>query len=468
MTCLRTTMVGAAAALAGMGLAAFCFGADGPASRPRATTTTAPALAATTQATTAPLPPLPPNPKIEAAIRQLSADSWKDRQAAQELLVTFGDEAAPRLRSLAAGATDDEEVRTRAAAALRLIEENAMVGPSTVTLKLKDAKPQDVFASIARQAHTEFLTTPSNLWQNGALPAVSFDLERVNFWTAFKEICQKTGIYPQQGNNDRRMTLQQIGGGGNTFWNGPSVISGPFLIVANRIYRSNSVDLANPANVQHEFNIAFTVFSEPKLRVIQSSYYVNVDEAADEKGNSLVNSERVYGSINSGQQWMWNASARLNYPENAGKQIARFKGNMKFLLQTKAETLDVPDVMKVKNVTKTIARRRMLIKEVKQNGEQYELSMTLYRDDMPQQEWFALQNPGYTVHLLDKDGRQLTSSGWGGGSNDREMNYTWTFNRNVWNGRQEKLGEPFRLVWEIPVETRETTINFEFKDLPLP
>src|SRR5207248_1734267 len=159
---------------------------------------------------------------------------------------------------------------------------NALVGPSTITLKFKDAKPQDVFAQVARQARTEFQTSPANLWQTSTAP-VTLDLERVNFWTAFKEVCQKTGVYPQQGNNDRRMTLQQMPGG-NTFWNGPSVVSGPFLIVANRIYRSNSVDLANPANVQHDFNIALTAFSEPKLRIIQSSYYANVEEAVDEKG----------------------------------------------------------------------------------------------------------------------------------------------------------------------------------------
>jgi hypothetical protein len=48
------------------------------------------------------------------------------------------------------------------------------------------------------------------------------------------------------------------------------------------------------------------------------------------------------------------------------------------------------------------------------------------------------------------------------------MNYTWNFNRNVWNGQQTKLGEPHRLVWEIPTETREINAAFEFKDLPLP
>jgi hypothetical protein len=437
---------------------AIILRADTPASKPAA------AAAATSQPATTQSATAAPDPRIEAAILALSADSWKERQNAQDTLVSFGDDAAPRLRKLADN-SDDEEVRTRAGAALRQIEENALTGPSTLTLHFTDAKPEAVFNEIARQARTEFPTFPPTLWQQNVNP-LSVNLERANFWIAFKEVCQKTGIYPQQNGNDRRMTLQQSPG--TTLFNGPSVISGPFLIVANRIYRSNSVDLANPGNVQHDFNIALSAFAEPKLRVIQSSYYVNVDEAMDEKGNSLVNNERVYSSMNSGQQWMWNLSARLNYPEGAGKTISRFKGSMKFLIQTKSETLDVPNILTVKNLTKTVARRRMLIKEVKQNGEQYDVSMTIYRDGMPQDQWNALQNPGYTVHLVDKDGRNLTSSGWGGGSNDAEMNYTWNFNRNVWNGQQTKLGEPHRLVWEIPTETREINAAFEFKDLPLP
>jgi hypothetical protein len=419
--------------------------------------------AATTAPTTAPALPID-DAKFQAAVRTLAADSWKERQAAQDQLVSFGEAAIPHLRKLVETA-DDEEIRTRAAAALRQIEENAVVGPSTVSLKFKDAPAQKVFDELARQAHTEFATMPPEMWKNNAT-RLSVDLDRVSFWTAFREVCQKTGIYPQQFGNERKMTLQQSPG--NPYFSGPGVTSGPFLIVANRIYRSNSVDLGNPGNVQHDFNISLAVFAEPKLKVVQSTYNVNVEEAVDDKGNSLVSNDRMYAGMNASQQWMWNVSARLNYPENAGKTIARIKGSLKFLVQTKSETLDVPDILTVKNLNKTVAKRRMLIKEVKKNGEQYEVAMTIYRDGLSPAQWSAVLNPGYTVRLLDKEGRPLTSSGWGGGSNDQEANYTWNFNRNVWNGQQTKLGEPHRLVWEIPTETRELEARFEFKDLPLP
>lgn len=405
--------------------------------------------------------------KIETAIAALSSDKWKDRQTAQDLLISFGEDVVPRLRLLADN-DGDEEVRTRAGAALRQIEENGLVGPSLITLHVKDAKPQEVFAQIGKQSRSEFPTWPRNLFQqNNNNATITMDLDRVNFWVAFKEACQKGGVFPQQIGNDRRMTLQQ---GSNTYWNGPSVTSGPFLIVANRLYRSNSVDLANPGIVQHDFNMSLSAFAEPKVKVVQSSYNVHVEEAVDDKGNSLVNTNRMYDGMSSGQQWMWNLTASLNYPEKeaAGKKIARFKGSVKFLVQTKSETLDVPDVLTVKNLQKTVANRRMLIKEVKKNGEQYEAQMTLYRDSMSQADWNSMQNPGYSVRLLDKDGRALSANGWGGGGGGNEMTYTWNFTRNSWGGDEGKVGEPHRLMWEIPLETRETNVSFEFKDLPLP
>jgi hypothetical protein len=165
---------------------------------------------------------------------------------------------------------------------------------------------------------------------------------------------------------------------------------------------------------------------------------------------------------------MWNLQARLNYPENAGKTIKRVKGNVKFLIQTKSETLDIPDVLTAKNVTKTVANVRIMLKGVKKNGEQYDVSMTIYRDGLNQQDWNAMQYPGYAVQLLDKEGKPLSAHGWGGGGGATELNYNWNFSRNGWGGDETKPGEPARIVWEIPTETRESVVNFEFKDLPLP
>jgi hypothetical protein len=92
----------------------------------------------------------------------------------------------------------------------------------------------------------------------------------------------------------------------------------------------------------------------------------------------------------------------------------------------------------------------------------------MYRDGMSANDWNAMEYPYYAVRLLDKDGRQLGSNGWGGGRAQNEANYQWTFSRDAWGGDNDKPGEPYRLLWEIPLETRDIRASFDFKDIPLP
>src|SRR5690349_18209906 len=89
--------------------------------------------------------------ELERAVGQLSSDDWKTRQQATQSLVQLGDEAIGRLEHLAATAADDE-VRTRAAAAVAQIEENRVTGTSLITLNLRDVPAGQAVAELARQA----------------------------------------------------------------------------------------------------------------------------------------------------------------------------------------------------------------------------------------------------------------------------------------------------------------------------
>ena len=221
---------------------------------------------------------------------------------------------------------------------------------------------------------------------------------------------------------------------------------------------------------KRECNLTLTAFAEPKVKVIQSSYNVRVDQADDENGNSLLaDAGRSYG-MSSGQQWMWNLQARLNYPEkNAGQRIKIFKGSIKFLVQLQSETVEIEDVLTAKSVEKRLAGRRLLFKQAKkQNENQYEVQVTVFRDGLGQQEWNAMQGNTNGIKLVDKEGKAFSSQGWGSSSDGSKMEYTWNFGRQNFGGEDGKPGEPHRLVWEVPTETREMDVPFVFKDLRLP
>jgi hypothetical protein len=52
-----------------------------------------------------------------------------------------------------------------------------------------------------------------------------------------------------------------------------------------------------------------------------------------------------------------------------------------------------------------------------------------------------------------------------GGKSD-ESTFVFRFEKEPPRG--SRIGKPVKLVWEIPTQTRDVPVTFEFKDLPLP
>src|SRR5690349_14721897 len=232
------------------------------------------------------------SPETEALIRQLSADDFHQRQAAQDQLVSMGDAARERLQRAAHEAAD-EETRTRAEAALAQIAENSTVGPSYITLHLKDAPPAELFKQLSRQCGVSLDSSKPDFWDNKKIPsAVSIDIDRQPFWNAMQQITELTGIElrPEDGG-------MKLNAGKQADAVGERYVTGPFLIVANSIMRNRVVMLGNngaggKGNVgpapSSTFMIAMTAFAEPKMRVLGSTAVARLDQAIDENGNSLM------------------------------------------------------------------------------------------------------------------------------------------------------------------------------------
>jgi hypothetical protein len=79
-----------------------------------------------------------------------------------------------------------------------------------------------------------------------------------------------------------------------------------------------------------------------------------------------------------------------------------------------------------------------------------------------------MQNSIHTrLRVLDAAGGTWDSRGWSTTSNNNELSMEITYMRgNGPDGRP--TGDPVKLEWEIPTETRDLTIPFEYTDLPLP
>jgi hypothetical protein len=418
--------------------------------------------------------------KVEALAGELADDNWVVRQKAQDELVQFGPVARARLEGLLRE-TRDEEVRTRAEAALRQIEENRLTGTSFVTIHVKDAHPKEVLAELSRQAYADLTrTAPADLWDSKQWPAVSIDAERQPFWVVMNELCAKAGLQPQVSVGAEREIVLAVRDPSLEPWGQGKVrpvVAGGFMVMINTVSTRKYLDLNAPKNVSRSCQMQVVVYPEPKLRVLQLASPTRVVEAVDERGNALAPPAAGTEYMQTITTWPCSLYIGLQPPLDAGRRIARLRGTGRFVLQAKSEVAEIADVVNAKEVTRTVGGKQFTLKEVKRNEDRYVVSISLMRAGFSANDWAyaGTYNTSNAFKLVDARGRPLyrwsfTNSGGGA----EQMDYTIQFSRapqataKVQGAGGEPTGEPVKLVWEVPTESREVTVPFGFDDVPLP
>jgi hypothetical protein len=85
---------------------------------------------------------------------------------------------------------------------------------------------------------------------------------------------------------------------------------------------------------------------------------------------------------------------------------------------------------------------------------------------VPAAEWEQAVFPGNALRLVDNAGKAVVARGFGMGGKGDEATYVFKFEKEPPAG--SRIGKPIKLVWEIPTQTREVPLTFEFKDVPMP
>jgi hypothetical protein len=424
---------------------------------------------------------------MERWLAQLASDDWKVRQRATDQLVALGDDALPRLARLADGAADNE-VRTRAQAAIRQIEDNRLTGMSPITLRLTNASVADALSEVARQARAPIAVDPPDLLRKSAKP-VSLTVEHRPFWEVMQSLSAQTDLEVTGITRHNREVGLGLTRGGTDWMDKPIVLAGPLLIRADRLTRVSTITLKPPRDASEEFAISLTVFAEPKLKVLDYSQTVRLEEAVDDRGNSLIPPDEgngvppnadVFGNQREGNTSHWDVGATLHHPKGAGTRIERLRGSTTLLVETRSATLDVP-IASARNVTRTLDGVRVTVKSV--DGNRAELGV--FRDGRSDAEWYAVraQLSAGEAQLLNDNGQVVARSQGGAETDDSPDNQRldlrlrfarepagadgvgWERDRE---GKRKSTSEATRLVWEFPVEARELVVPFEFRGLPIP
>jgi hypothetical protein len=400
-----------------------------------------------------------PSKELQAALQQLAADNAAERQSAQDSIVQMGRDATEPLQQLIA-TTKDVEQLTGAQAAMARIQEQALIGPTYVSLKMTNATAEAIVGELSKQAGVSIKYTSNGGAQTGSF---SINIDHQPFWTAVMEVCRVAGlnVSPRNGN------LLALGNGGMDL-SGPRIIDGPFMVIAQGINTNSNVQLAQPANINRTTNIQFSFFAEPKLRISQHPYNVKLSEAVDDTGRSLLMpAQNIYDHYGSDNQLVWQGSSQLAVLDPPGKRIARLKGQMILQAATKTDTIEIADIMNARNVTKSAGGQTLIVKNVTTEPGSTEVSLNVTILVSPDR-----GNLGYSlaqsIRLLDADGQALQHTNSSGSASPTKLEYKISYNKRTYDGEQKLVGDPVKLVLPIVVETRPVELNFEFKDLPLP
>jgi len=297
-------------------------------------------------------------PDLDPAVlvAQLGAARYADRQAAAEALERIGRPALSALRT--ARDSRDLEVRTRAWSLTQKIEEALLTQPTRITLDFDNALLADVTKSFSLQTGFKMALYPQNLpkWRNQRVTL--HESQPVDFWKAVDQLCDAAGLQYNSSmhgyGGEREPVLALTDGSVRALT--PISDHGPFRVSLLGVDYQRHVSYSPPppppprpaaleppprdtgatrrlhpvTNVQ--FAAQLVVAAEPRLTLSYQPGALQLIEAVDDRGNSLVPAGNSGPALRTAAYFgMMNGPvvqlpAPLHRPAVAGELIKKLRG----------------------------------------------------------------------------------------------------------------------------------------------
>ena len=448
-------------------------------------TTTARAAAPTTSATTRPTPP-----DVAALIRQLDADDWHDRDAAAGRLFAVGEPARQAVAD-AAARSDSPEVRSRAAGVIARLDQADVNRPTLVTVHGDAGSPLAIFDAIASAGHVQFNYWPPRLQGGRPVPGRGVPVDLVNrpFWEAFDLACAATGcgIDPNLSRHNGSGPTIRADAGRRLLLPG-TVVAGPLTIApreADGRFAAFDRRRAGAGVVDGDgggVTLGLLVLVDPKLSTLPDAPpTITITEAVDDQKQSLAakpnappaggparaamamarRQQRAAAMARDGlnNALMHDVSVELAAPAAAAQRVARLRGTVTVRVIDRSDTVAFDRAEQANHEQRTIGPYRVTLKhcDIDEDGVSYTVTVRAADGgEMP---------PAVpTFRLEDADGRPIDDGNGGGGSMSDGRRVTL-------ERRAQPRGPvrtPARLVCTAVTATRDVTVPFEMRDLPLP
>jgi hypothetical protein len=417
-----------------------------------------------------------PSDAVSALIAQLDAPEFDLREVAQQKLADMGPGIEPRLQQ-ALNLNPSDEARTRLNNLIGHLEESKLLHAS-ITMHYSSAPLKQVLDDFAAQAGTDLgLGDPSvtNYIQGRS---ASIDLDNAGFWPALRAIDDASGLEPSIGQNG--LTLA-TGPGRQMFQldfdSQYATVAGGLLIVPRycqymRMY-NYSINRGSAM-----MNLVLDIAPEPKMHVRSVLGADWVKECVDDKGNSLMplrdGHQRLMGQrmigmpmmIPSGpRQWVWTLATPLRDVPGLGTKIARLRGELDFVVQTRSQSFEIPDITRARNTTATDGLINITVLSCSRMNQNYRLDLECVGPNI---------NPGDpsvqdflgSAQLIDDQGQAVPLQSWSPqvraprpGAAPMALEIMAIF--------QPTQNMPVKLRWEKTLDQKRLSVPFELDNLPL-
>jgi hypothetical protein len=348
---------------------------------------------------------------------------------------------------------------------------------------------RDALDHIAKQAGIEIKFNPPWLWSgqnNSPVEVLSIDLDNAPFWSAMSDFCTAAHARVFE-NGPQGLMIGEDATPSTSHLGGVMITSGPYAVVATRITRNAQTDLATGQTSRFD-NLLMSLYVDPNIRITSHSQ-AWLEIANDETGQSLLpdhnaNADTVQMLGISYERFCIQQQAALKFPAHPGHSLALVRGGMLIETPDQVSTIQIDDITQSIGKLYTAGDYSLQITACHLAQSSGNLAFTASRkprpapppdkpvahtlkqllsipQPLPRTDWISNRLQGNAPTLINADGTQISAGGGGGGS-DTRVDWTMNFNQSI------PIQQPVKLVWRIPTKLRTDTVQFEFKDLPLP
>lgn len=385
--------------------------------------------------------------------RQLSDPNWRLRDNAVVKLLELGDSIESQLVDFARN-TESAEARERIVRIQAKLVDRHRLDPTLITLNVEKMIPKDVFAAISRKGHFPIMARRESLWEDRPFDLLDLNLVDRPYWEAVKIVCERSKLKPVFEGGDAgaaRITLvpDQTGD-----MSSPHTVAGSFLVVLNTLTRDGFGEKDANADV----DLGLTFYADPKWRVLHHPQQTDLLEVLAADGKALPVPKPMTMQVFRSSSPIWSMRGTLPGVPVQTATLARIAGQFKIELLEMAPAVEVPNILAVNSKLCKTAGQFLQITNVHPEGPLVHVRATLTRIGLDDAEW-RLQQEIDGITLIATTGKAMDRSGVETQVDGNQLTIDLSYDAS---GQAAD-----KLVWQMPLKTREVKVQFEFKNAPL-